>query len=326
MIRLAYCSLLALAGCPAKKTTPQSLGAGCPSAANVYIATYVKQEQGHGRSGWVVPLHATTELGDIGSYTNIDPTTAGAAGTPVAPSGTLWLATASAPPCRATLGKYYAAKIDGPPASATYGVEVEGCPPPKGSDEGEGGGFILVSEQSPGGCRFEAPRPIAARVGVMNANKQWQKPTKETPIPEPIAATLPAKECAAPACEKLWAFLDVKIDNKTVAWSGVVNWLRVDAAAEQCTWKSDRESGIWIPTNGGAVKVTEGQEHPLPMSAVLADGDGAKVILAEGPGDYATYDLAAGRAKLGHRIKWQVFPADVWDQVDNVGPFCEPKR
>jgi hypothetical protein len=106
----------------------------------------------------------------------------------------------------------------------------------------------------------------------------------------------------------------------------VINWLTIGAPADQCSWTASRESGIWLPSGKGATKLTEGQEHPLPLSAVLADGGGAKVILAEGPGEYATYDLAAGSARLGHRIVWQVVPPEIWDQVDNLGPFCEPKR
>ena len=333
------CSLflaMSLAGCPAKKsTTPEAAGAGCPTATNVYVASYVTQEAGKGRSGWVLPLHVVPgATGDAAAYASIDGAAAQAAGVSGAPTGTPWLVTAAGAPCRATLGKYYAAKLDGPPAAISYGVELEGCAAPANPDEA--GGLVLVSDRAPTGCRFEQPHPIAARLGEMDKNKQWQRPTKETPLP-PLTVEHGDKDCVAPACEKLWAFAEVKVDGQPVAWTGAINWLHVGAPDQQCQWQADRESGTWLPTG---VRVTEGQEdHALPLSAVLADGDGAKVWLTEGPGVYATYDVQIGRiassagtqtsrvatAKLGHKITWQLAPPEAWDAVDHL-MFCEPEK
>lgn len=332
MTRLAcVLAALVLAACP--KQTPQTQpthatqgGAGCPSAAGVLVASYVSQEPGKGRSGWAVPLHATPlqEGAQLADYTSIDAAAASAAGVPPAPTGTLWLATATAPPCRATIGNYYAAKIDGPPASVSYGFEIDGCPAPANPEEG--GGIVLVSEQAPTGCRFEVPQPIAVRLGEMDAQKQWQRPAKQTPIPEPLARALPQKACEAPGCETLWAFAEVELGGKPVAWTGAINWLQVGAPADQCRWPAERESGFWIPSEGGAVKVTEGQEHPLPLIAVLADGAGAKVALAEANGQYATYDLAPGRATLGRQAVWMIAPPDAWEAIDHLGPICDEQR
>jgi hypothetical protein len=71
------------------------------------------------------------------------------------------------------------------------------------------------------------------------------------------------------------------------------------------------------------VKLSEGQDQPLVLSAALVDNAGAKVLLAEGPGEYATYDLAPGTAKLGHHITYLAAPADAWDAVDHLGPICD---
>ena len=330
MTRLACCSLvLALSACPSSSSKnhsepPAQSGAGCPGAAGVYVASYVSQEPGRGRSGWALPLHAMkVEPGaEVADYTSIDAATASASGVPAAPPGTLWLATAGAPPCQVRTGGYYAAKIEGPPASVAYGVELDGCPAPKNPEEA--GGIVLVSEQAPTGCRFEVPQPIAGRLGEMDAGKQWQRPTKETPLPAALAAVLPQHACAAPACEKLWAFAEVRVNDQPVAWTGAINWLQVGAPADQCQWPSERESGFWIPGDGGVpVKVTEGQQHPLPLLAVLADGGGAKVALAEAPGMYATYDLAPGRATLGRSVVWMHAPPEAWDAIDQLGPICE---
>lgn len=328
MIRLAPCALvLALAACPKQATTPgPQAGAGCPSASGVFVASYVSQEPGKGRSGWVLPLFASPldATAEVADYANIDAAAAAAAGVPAAPRGTLWLATASGAPCQATVGRHYMAKIEGPPASLSYGIELDGCPAPRNPDEA--GGIVLVSDQAPTGCRFEVPQPIAGRLGEMDANKQWQRPTQESPLPAPLLAALPDKECVAPACEKLWAFAAVTLDGQPVAWTGALNWLQVGNEADQCTWPAERESGFWIPSGDRAVKVTEGQDHPLPLVAVLADGGGAKVALAEANGQYATYDLAPGRATLGHRIVWMLAPDEAWQAIDHLGPICEDDR
>lgn len=324
-------TLTTLAGCPKQQggTGPtQQAGAGCPAGSGVFIASYVTQEPSKGRSGWVVPLHSAA-TGDAPEYAPIDPAAAQAAGVPAAPTGSLWLASASGDPCRGSVGRYYIAKIDGEDgaaASISYGFELEGCPAP-GNPE-EGGGIVLVSEQPPTGCRFEPPQPVAARLGEMNAQKQWQRPTKETPIPPALASVIPTSECAAPACEKLWAFADVKVGGKTVAWTGAVNYLAVGDPAQQCSWQAERFSGFFVPgPDGSAVKITEGQTHPLVLSAVLADSTGPKVLLAEGPGEYATYDLATGGgATLAKILAWMVAPAEAWEAVDNIGPLCEPPK
>lgn len=324
MIRLASCSLVvALAGCPKPAGTTQApAGAGCPTAAGVYVASFVSQEPGKGRSGWVIPLHAKAVEQDAPDYATIDAAAASAAGVPAAPTGSLWLATASGAPCQAKVGSFYAAKIEG--ASMTYGVEIDGCAAP--SDPEDAGGIVLVSEQAPTGCRFETPRPIAGRLGDTDASKKWQRPTKETALPAELVAVLPQKSCTAPACETLWAFAEVRIDNRPIAWTGAINWLQINNEPDPCAWPAERESGFWIATPSGPSKVTEGQDHSLPLIAVLADGGGAKVALAEANGVFVTYDLAPGRAALGHRVVWMLAPPQAREAVDHLGPICDEDR
>ncbi|MDB4958526.1 MAG: hypothetical protein JWO36_6095 [Myxococcales bacterium] len=322
--------LAVCAGCP-PKPGPQTqapnpvAGAGCPAASGVYVASYVTQEPTKGRSGWVVPLQAMKldSGATVPEYQSLDATAASASGVPAAPAGRLWLMTASSAPCSAKVGNFYAAKIDGPPASLSYGVELEGCAAP--TDPQEGGGIVLVSQDSPGACRFETPHPVAARMGETDAQKQWQRPTKETPIPAAVSPLIPVHECKPPGCETLWAIGEVDVNNQPVAWSGAVNWLAIGTPAAQCEWKAERFSGFFVPGPGGtAVKVTEGQDHPLVLSAALVDNTGPKVLLAEGPGQYATYDFAAGAPALGHRVTWMLAPNEAFDAVDHLGPICEP--
>src|SRR5262245_60686714 len=101
MDRLVIAALL-LAGCTKHgNTTHGQTGGACPTAAGVYVASYVQQEPGKGRSGWAVPLLAKPLESDAPDYASIDAATASAAGVPAAPTGTVWLATAGAAPCAA---------------------------------------------------------------------------------------------------------------------------------------------------------------------------------------------------------------------------------
>src|SRR5262249_26529137 len=47
----------------------------------------------------------------------------------------------------------------------------------------------------------------------------------------------------------------------------------------QCDWKTDTFAGFFVANaDGGAVKLTDGQDHPLLLTAVLADRGGAKAL------------------------------------------------
>jgi hypothetical protein len=326
-MRLACMSILLLAGCPPKSPNGPSAGggAGCPTAKNVYVASYLTQDAGKGRTGWVLPLQALKV--DPGAstpeYAELDPAAASASGVPAAPTGTLWLVTAAGTPCRASAGKYYAAKVDGPPAGLTYGVELEGCAAP--TDPQDAGGIVLVGDAAPTGCRFEGPQPIAARLGTMTEDgKRWQPPASEATMPRELAAAIPAHECAAPACQMLWAVNAIQPHAGMMAWSVAVNWLAVGDPAAPCSWQAERFSGVFIPAPGGGVRrLDEGFEHPLVLSAELVDDGGAKVLLAEGPGEYATYDIVPQHEGLGNHITWMFAPHEAYEAVDHLGPICE---
>ncbi len=323
--------LLLLAACPAKKTsapTPPAVpGVGCPSASNVYVASFVSPPQGEqGHSGWVLPLHDVKVDSVQGqpSYAPIDAATASAAGVPQAPTS-LWLVPPNGAACKATLGTYYAAAIDSPP-NLSYGVELAGCPAPQ--DPSDAVAIVLVSEAPPSECKVYPPRPVAARLGEVDKQNQWSRPTKETPIPAAFARAVPQRTCTAPDCEMLWSIAEVNVDGKPIAWAGAVNWLQIPAGSPpnaQCTWKAETFSGFFIAgPDGSPVPVTEAQDHPLVLSAVLADKSGPHVLLAEGTGEYTAYDLANGAATVGRHLVWLSAPPEAYGPLDKLGPDCAP--
>jgi hypothetical protein len=347
--------LLLLTACPQKRGgggPTARPGLGCPAASGVYMASYLVPDEAprdagaakdapkelsndapkEGHTGWVLPLHdkIVDSIEGVPDYQPIDAAAASAAGVP-APPKVAWLL-APGGPCKATIGGYYAAAVDGPPANLTYGVELSGCAaPPEGS---EGFAIVLtydagVTEAAPpADCKLVPPRPIAARLGEANDKGVWSRPKQETPIPPVLAKLIPDRPCEAPGCEKLWSIAQVDVGGKPVAWAGAVNWLTIppgDGPDQQCEWKAERFSGFFVAgPDGTPVKVTEAQEHPLVLSAVLADGGGAKALIATAPGEYTTYDLGGGAARVGRHLVWLRMPAEVYAGIDHLGPPCGP--
>jgi hypothetical protein len=346
MTRCTWALVISLAGCRApgaglQQPTPVATApsAGCPTADNVYVASYLSHDEADaasaGHTGWVLPLYDAKAggAGDPPEYSVIDPTTAGALGVPVGP-GSVWLMMPNQPPCRATTGSYYAAGVEAPSPNVTYGVELTGCPAPPRDQQEEAEAIALVSEQAPTDCQLLTPQPVAARLGETDAQKHWQRPTKETPLPPAIAAIVPPRDCRSPGCETLWAFGQVDVAGRPVAWAGAVNWLTIPPNAtptSECDWKVDTFAGFFVATaDGRAVKVTEGQDHPLLMTGVLADRSGVRALLAEGAGEYASYDLGGGGPRLAHHVVWLQLAPEAYAVDERIGPSCggdeQPER
>lgn len=308
---------------------PVAAGAGCPTASNVHVASYLTQDSGAsaGHTGWVLPLHdlQVETITNQPEYTTLDATTASALGVP-APPANAWLMVPGQPPCKLTVGAYYGAAIDAPKPNVTYGVELTGCAAPPADQQQDAEAVVLVSEQAPGGCQILPPQPVAARLGETDAQKQWQRPAKETPIPPALAVAVPPHDCRAPGCETLWAIAQVVVAGKPVAWAGAVNWLTIPpnaAPATQCDWKVETFAGVFVAgPDGRATKLTEGQERPLILTAVLADATGGKVLITEGAGEYATYDLVDGAAKLARHLVWLAGASDAGAVDERLGPSC----
>lgn len=329
-IAMAMAGLL-LAACP--KRAPDgpkpATGVGCPAATDVFVASYLAPEEGaKGHTGWVLPLHdkVVDSLDGVAEYATIDAAAAQAAGVP-APPPALWLMLPQkgggmAPPCRVTYGSYYAAAIDAPTKNIAYGIELTGCNPP--ADAGLELAVALASAEPPGRCAIVAPKLVGARFGEVDKDGKWSRPVagKETPIPPAIDALVPARECTAPACEKLWSVGQVELAGKPVAWAALVNWLATDAA-QACDWKPETWSGMFVAGPDGApVKITEGQDHPLSLFAVLVDNGAPKALLATGPGEYTTYDYANGAATVGRHLVWLRPHPDSYTDAQHLGPEC----
>lgn len=335
-----------LAACPQKRASGPvaESGAGCPPAAGVYVASYIAPEdteggmkQGH--SGWVLPLHVkrADSIAGIAEYAAIDAAAASAAGVP-APPKVVWMLSLDGAPCKAQIGGYYAAALDRP-AQVMYGVELTGCPVPRDPSDASAIAVTYDADAGAPACKVIPPRPVAARLGEMNEQGQWQRPAKETPIPPAFAALVPEKPCAAPACEKLWSIAQFDVGGAPVAWAGAVNWLAIPAGegpetggagklqdgkptGKQCAWKAETFSGFFVAGPGGAAVQVPTEGRPLPLSAVLADSAGAKALIAIGPGEYTAYDFGAGTARVGRHLEWLIPDSDSGMAVDQLGPDC----
>jgi hypothetical protein len=318
---------------PPSSSTPSATsttaGAGCPAADHILIASYLSGDPASGaksHTGWVLPLHdaAVDSVTGRPEYAPIDAATAAARGVPTAPTR-VWLSVPGQPPCRATAGSYYAAAVDTPTPNVTYGVELSGCTAPPQDQQEDAEALALISDAPPSECEVLTPHPVASRVGETDAQKHWQRPTKETAIPAGLAAAIPPHDCRAPGCETLWAFGQIEIGGQPVAWAGAINWLTIPPGAAPetaCDWKAETFAGFFVPgPDGRAAKITEGQDHPLLLTAVLADRSGSRALVAEGPGEYSVYDLRAG-AKLARHLVWLRLAPETYALDDKLGPNC----
>jgi hypothetical protein len=270
----------------------------------------------------VLPLHDKTvdTLDGVAEYATIDPAAATAAGVP-APPQNLWLMVPNARPCKVAAGSYYAAAIDAPTKNIAYGVELSGCPAPQ-QGAADATAIVLVSTDPPSACGIVTPKPVAERLGESDKDGKWSRPVKETPIPADIAAQIPARECTAPACEKLWSIGQVELGGKPVAWAGAVNWVAPD---QICTAKPETFSAVFVAgPDGKPLKVTDGQDHRLPLFAVMTDKTGRIVVLASGSGEYTAYDYANGQATVGRHLVWLLPHPDSFDEIERLVPECGP--
>ena len=322
--------LIALSGCPQKPAQPTSVvppGVGCPTASNVYLASYVQPpEKQQGYAGWALPLHNVVVDSVEGKppFAAIDPQAATTAGVPTPPQN-VWLLPPNAPMCKATIGGYYAEAIDATTKNMSYGVTLSGCPAPQDPNDA-GVAIAMVSVEPPSECQPLAARPVASRVGTSAQTGEWSRPTKETAMPEAFAKLVPERACAAPDCEKLWTVAQVDHANKPIVVTGAVNWLEIPpgaAASTQCTWKTETYSGFFtVGADGALTKVTEGQQHPMSLFVVLVDKAGPKAIIADGTGEYSTYDFANGTATLARNTVWLIDDPQAYGQSDHIGPEC----
>ena len=327
MRSFAFLTLLLVAGCPPKKSGGPFLpaaSAGCPTASGVHVASHLTAEPGaKGHTGWVLPLFDKTveTLDGVADYATLDAATATAAGVPAPPTN-LWLMVPNAQPCKVGIGSYYAAAIDAPTKNIAYGVELSGCPAPQ-QGATDATAIVLVSDDPPSACGIVTPKPIAERLGDLDKDGKWSRPTKQTPIPEDVAAAIPARECAAPACEKLWSIGRVELGGKPVAWAGAVNW--IDAPDPICDAKVETFSAVFVAgPDGKPVALHDGQDHRLPLFAVLTDKTGRIVVLASGSGEYTAYDYANGQATVGRHLVWLVPHPDSFDEIERLVPECAP--
>ena len=145
-------------------------------------------------------------------------------------------------------------------------------------------------------------------------------------MPPQFTALVPARACAAPDCEQLWSVGRVDVAGKPVAWSGAVNWIQIppgSTPSAQCTWNVDTFSALYVegPAGKGVVKL-EDAGQPLVLTVVLADAKGAKVLIADGVGEYATWDYGDGLPTLGRHVTWFLDDAAAYGAADHLGPSC----
>jgi hypothetical protein len=342
-MRSVAVSLLVLAACPAKQPeTPQPqpvAGVGCPKASDIYLAQYMRPDtystepagqgaastpaQGApGYTGWTLPLFNTKDAPPEGTpaFQTLDAQAAASIGIPQPPPA-VWIMLQSGL-CKATPGSFYAQTVPSNPPNRTYGVALSGCGEPQ---EGDGEiSIALVSVEPPSQCVPVSPQQAAARMGTEGQNGAWTPPAPKdrgTTIPPPIADQLVARGCKDASCEMLWSIGKVDVNNKTVAYAGAVNWAYKQGSADPCAWKFDTFSGVFVvEPSGAATLLSPPGGRPLSLAVALADRTGARALILDGIGEYATYDVGAGPATLGRHLVWFSDNPEAYAATDHLGP------
>lgn len=332
---LLFAAALALAAACGAKAKPSPIapapagatavpipdGPPCPSAESVMIA--VAHEPSPGVPAmWHLPLANRPTEETAARYRVLDAAAATAAAIP-APPPKLWLMSGGAL-CEASPGAYYAEVIvDGPP-NEVLGVQLTTkCALP--AAEAAQQAVALAADVAPAGCVAILPRPVAGRVAE-EQNGQWRVLPQSTAIPPALAAALPQKSCSAP-CEPLWTVAQLDFAGKPVAWDVALEWLRVDPAQpDVCQWASEGDGGVFMANAaGGAERIADGHAAvPLHLGALLADRAGAKVLVLEHIGEYATFELSAGASKPARYLRWFVPNEEHYGGDRKLGPYCGP--
>lgn len=324
--------MMALAACgpKAKPTAPPAGptavpipdGPGCPAASSVYVAVWREATEGVA-AGWTLPLANRQSSATSSSFQLLDE--AGAAALPPRPAK-LWLMPPGAPPCEATPGAGYADTIVEGPANDVLGVQLTTtCAPPTKDQSPQL--LAVVADVAPTGCVTILPRPVAGRVGEAKGTS-WEILPQSTPMPPAVEAALAKKECAAP-CERLWTVGQLDFGGKPIAWDVAATWLRVDPAQpDVCQWTTEHDGGIFVATASGAAETLQHEHNlePLHLGALLADRAGAKVLVLEHIGEYATFDLGAGGSSptAAKYLRWYVPNEELYAGDRKLGPYCGP--
>lgn len=306
---------------PASAAVPIPDGPPCPAAEAVMIA--VAHEAGPGVAAqWHLPLANRSTEETAARYRVLDAAAASAAGLP-APPPKLWLMSGGAL-CEASPGAYYSEVVIDGKANEILGVQLTTkCALPAADAAQQA--VALLADVAPTGCVAILPRPVAGRVAE-EQNGQWSVLPQSTPIPPAVAAALPQKSCVAP-CETLWTVAQVDFAGKPVAWDVALEWLRVDAAQpDACQWASEGDGGVFWANPAGAVeRVADGHAVvPLHLGALLADRGGAKVLVLEHIGEYATFDVASGTNKPARYLRWVQPNEELYGGDRKLGPYCGP--
>lgn len=297
-------------------------GPGCPGAASVMVAVYHEQSEG-APATWTLPLANRPSAETAARFQILAAAAATAAAIP-APPPKLWLMPPGQPPCEAQAGAFYADTVVDGPANDVLGVQLTTQCAAPGKDQPLQV-LAIVADAAPTGCVAILPRPVAGRVGEAQA-QSWQVMSQSTPMPPAVEAAMPQKPCAAP-CERLWTVAQLDFAGKPIAWDISLEWLRVDPAQpDVCQWQSEHDGGVWFATPAGAAErlAHEHAIEPLHLGAVLADRAGAKVLVLEHIGEYATFDLGGAAPQPARHLRWYAPNEELYAGDRKLGPYCGP--
>ena len=214
-----------------------------------------------------------------------------------------WIFTTGADaPCRAKVTGYYLGRDNfGGPDYTVLAAQAEGCAPP----DLPGGTWAALGSEEPRGCRLVGATSLGGR------EADWKEgdpvfPEDEVRPPSAIAAAIPPRECAAPACQMLWSASratapGLEVDEVTVTYVYPIG-------DDYCEWAEVADHALYLGAPSGKLRrVPLGApdaEVPMKLSGILHDGKAARLLLTFSNGDYGVHPIAGTRLGPGRIEPW----------------------
>jgi hypothetical protein len=224
-----------------------------------------------------------------------------------APLGTeAWIYTSDrAEPCRAPITGYYQGRDNlGGPDYGVLAAQAEGCAP---AGELTGVSWAVIGDGDPSACRMARAEPRGSREATWGEDNTPSFGAAAAP-PAPIAAAVPQKPCASPACEQLWSATTVSTPALEVS-EVTMTWVK-PVGDDYCRWEEESDHAFYLGPPGGPLTRASlrGPESEvwMSLSGVLYDAQGARLLLSSANGEYGVHAIDHGALGTGKIETWYV--------------------
>jgi hypothetical protein len=212
------------------------------------------------------------------------------------------------------------------PQGLEYGVELDtACTPASGS--GPRFRVAVAGARPPSGCRANTSiEDIASRDVTWNTGTNTFTLANETrAIPAIAVAAIAARATACDApCLALWSVHIITSHGAPAAWQVERTWVTPDTT-NLCNSAQQTAFDILVARGSAAAPLAlhpDGDGFDPDVFAVLEDDGGARVLVTQALGEYATWDIAAGRQ--ARHVHYGFPNEEDFAGAHDLAPYCGP--